>query len=127
LDRLDLHVEVPAVSLDSLTDESRGEGSAAVRERVCAARSVQVLRFGDVPGVYANAQMDVSLLRRFVRPSAAVVRTLQKAVDRRGLSARGFHRVLKVARTLADLDGSGEVEVPHVLEALQYRTLDRGP
>lgn len=127
LDRLDLHVEVPAVPLDSLADETRGEASAVVRERVGRARHVQSIRFQDVPGMYANAQMDVALLRRFVRPSTAVVRTLQRAVDRRGLSARGFHRVLKVARTLADLAGSVEVEVHHALEALQYRTLDRTP
>jgi magnesium chelatase family protein len=127
LDRLDLHVEVPAVPLDSLADETRGEGSTAVRLRVSRARGIQARRFSDVPGVYANAQMDVSLLRHFVRPSPLVVRTLQQAVDRRGLSARGFHRVLKVARTLADLEGAGDVEVRHVLEALQYRTLDRAP
>jgi magnesium chelatase family protein len=127
LDRLDLHVEVPAVSLDHLTDDARGESSATVRRRVCRARAVQDRRFRDVPGVYANAQMDVPLLRRFVRPSHPVVRTLQRAVDRRGLSARGYHRVLKVARTLADLEGVPEVDVHHVLEALQYRTLDRRP
>jgi len=127
LDRLDLHVEVPAVPLDSLADEARGEASAEVRERVGRARDVQARRFRDVSGVYANAQMDVALLRRFVRPSEAVLRTLQQAVDRQGLSARGFHRVLKVARTLADLEGATDVEVPHALEALQYRTLDRSP
>ena len=127
LDRLDLHVEVPAVPLDSLADETRGETSAAVRERVCRARRTQAQRFAGVEGVYANAQMDVSLLRRFVRPSAAVVRTLQHAVDRGGLSARGYHRVLKVSRTLADLAEEEAVGIPHVLEALQYRTLDRSP
>jgi len=127
VDRLDLHVEVPAVSLDSLADETRGEASCVVRARVDCARAIQARRFRDVPGVYANAQMDVALLRRFVRPSPAVVRTLQRAVDQQGLSARGFHRVLKVARTLADLAGDAEVDVNHALEGLQYRALDRRP
>ena len=126
LDRLDLHVEVPAVSLGHLTNEGGGERSEEVLRRVRRAREVQGLRFRDVPGVYANAQMDVSLLRRFVRPSSIVIRTLQKAVDRGGLSARGFHRVLRVARTLADLEDASEVGVSHALEALQYRALDRG-
>ncbi|NJD20381.1 MAG: YifB family Mg chelatase-like AAA ATPase [Gemmatimonadetes bacterium] len=124
LDRLDLHVEVPAVPFDSLAQETRAEASAVVRERVARARARQVERFAACPGVYANAQMDVGLLRRFAHPPPAVVGLLQEAVDK-GLSARAYHRVLKVARTLADLDGRDEVTREDVLEGLHYRALDR--
>jgi magnesium chelatase family protein len=124
LDRLDLQVEVPAVPFERLADEARGESTESVRERVARARRVQERRFAGCPGVYANGQMDVALLRRFVRPPAGVSRLLQAAVDR-GLSARAYHRVLKVARTLADLEGREQVTPDDALEALTYRTLDR--
>jgi magnesium chelatase family protein len=124
LDRLDLHVEVPAVPFGSLADGTSGEGSAAVRARVVRARHRQMERFAASPGVYANAQMDVGLLRRFASPRPGVAALLQAAVER-GLSARAYHRVLKVARTLADLDGRDEVGRDHALEALHYRALDR--
>jgi magnesium chelatase family protein len=125
LDRLDLHVEVPAVSFDRLSERWSGRSSEGVRARVARARALQVERFADVPGVFANGQMDAGLLRRLGPPSQKIVRILQHAVDRTGLSARGYHRVLKVARTVADLDGVAAVEERHVLEALQYRILDR--
>ncbi len=124
LDRLDLHVEVPAVCFDSLADDTRGESTSSVRARVFRARSIQAERLAPWPGVFANAQMDVSLLRRFAQPSAGVARLLQGAVER-GLSARAYHRVLKVARTLADLEGRESVGPDDVLEALTYRALDR--
>ncbi|MHB1192491.1 MAG: YifB family Mg chelatase-like AAA ATPase [Longimicrobiales bacterium] len=124
LDRLDLHVEVPAVPFASLADATRGEATAVVRARVARARARQVERFAECRGVYANAQMDVGLLRRFVRPRPSVVGLLQEAVER-GLSARAYHRVLKVARTLADLDGRDQVIREDALEALTYRALDR--
>ena len=120
LDRLDLHVEVPAVCFDSLADDTRGESTASVRARVLRARSIQAERLAPWPGVFANAQMDVSLLRRFAQPSAGVARLLQGAVER-GLSARAYHRVLKVARTIADLDSSPEISPSHILEAISYR------
>ena len=127
LDRLDMQVEVPAVPFERLADETRGEPTERVRERVARARRVQERRFDACPGVYANAQMDIALLRRFARPPASVSRLLQAAVDR-GLSARAYHRVLKVARTLADLEGRDQVAPDDALEALTYRALDRkGP
>jgi magnesium chelatase family protein len=95
-----------------------------VRERVARARERQLERFAACPGVYANAQMDVGLLRRFAHPPAGVASILQEAVDR-GLSARAYHRVLKVARTLADLEGRERVGREDALEALSYRALDR--
>lgn len=124
LDRLDLHVEVGAVPFASLAGETRGETTAAVRARVEKARACQVERFSGCAGVYANAQMDAALLRRFASPRPRVAGLLQDAVER-GLSARAYHRVLKVARTLADLDGRSEVSRDDALEALNYRALDR--
>jgi magnesium chelatase family protein len=125
LDRLDLHVEVPALSFQQLSKERGGISSDRVRDGVARARVVQLERFSDVPGVFANGQMDAGLLRRIGQPSRRVVRILQRAVDRKGLSARGYHRVLKVARTIADLDEEALVRECHALEALQYRILDR--
>ena len=127
MDRIDLHVEVPAVSFDELSGGDRGESSAAVRERVIAARAQQRARFADAPGVTCNAYMGPGELRRHVRPNSEVLSLLQRAIDRLGLSARAYHRMLKVARTIADLEGCERVRTAHAAEAIQYRTLDRAP
>lgn len=125
LDRIDLHVEVPAVPFGPLSDQTRGEPSSRVRERVVGARAIQVERFSQAPQVYCNAQMGAGDLRRFVRPEGHVARLMEHAVNRMGLSARAYHRVLRVARTIGDLATDGRVRDRHVLEALQYRVLDR--
>jgi len=125
MDRLDLHVEVGAVPFERLADATRGEPSDIVRLRVARARAMQSERFRETPGVHANGQMDAALLRHFVRVRESTASVLRRAVDRQGLSARAYHRVLKVARTIADLDGLPEVDARHVLEAIQFRTLDR--
>jgi len=125
MDRIDLHVQVPPVPVGRLESDHDGETSEVIRGRVERARDVQTRRFTDVAGVFANAQMGPSDLRRYCRPPAEVLELLQKAVSHTGLSARGYHRILKVARTIADLDGSGGVGVAQVAEALQYRALDR--
>lgn len=125
LDRIDLQVEVPAVPFHDLQDERRGEATAQVRARVCAARALQRTRFQDRPGVYANGQMDPGDIRRWCRPTRDVVRFLQRAVDGLGLSARAYHRVLKVGRTIADLAGEEVISRDHVAEALLYRRMDR--
>jgi magnesium chelatase family protein len=124
LDRVDLHVEVLAVDYRSLAARVPGESSAVVRERVMRAREIQRARFGNT-GVYCNAQIPRSLLEKFCPLTPAAERLLAIAFDKLRLSARGYDRVLKVARTIADLDGSGSIDTAHISEAVQYRTLDR--
>lgn len=126
MDRVDLQLEVGAVSFHALSEKSKGESSATVRARVARARSAQEDRFRSEEAVFANGQMHAALLRRVVRPPRAVIRPLRDAVELGRLSARAFHRVLKVARTLADLAGEEEVHEDHVLEAVQYRLPGRG-
>lgn len=125
LDRIDLHVYVPPVGSRALGAEEGGEGSAAVRDRVRAARAAQRARSGGNPGTGGvNALMGPAALSRWGRPTPRGRALLERAVDRMGLSARGFHRVQRVARTLADLDGSEAVDARHVAEALHFRGLE---
>jgi magnesium chelatase family protein len=125
LDRIDIHLEVPAVAYGDLVAAQSSESSAAIRERVERARAVQRARFKDQPGIHANAHMSVRDLRRYCRLSEPVESILRQAVGRLGLSARAYHRVLKIARTIADLAGAAELGTAHVSEAIQYRSLDR--
>ena len=125
LDRIDLHLEVPAVAYQALADRGVGEPSEALRDRVDRARLVQRERFAKRPGIYANAHMAARDIRAFCRVSDSADALLRTAISRLGLSARGYHRVLKIARTVADLDGKPELESKHVSEAIQYRGLDR--
>lgn len=125
LDRIDLHVEVPAVRYRELSEERVGEPSAAVRERVCRARERQRARFGGREGLYANAHMRPRDLREFCRVGEGGDALLRRAIVRLGFSARAYHRVLKVARTIADLEGAEQIGTGHVSEAIQYRSLDR--
>ncbi len=125
LDRMDIHIEVPAVKYKELRGEAPVEDSAAVRERVVRARRLQHERFASEKRVYANAQMPPKLIRKHCAISAEGEKLLETAVTRLGLSARAHDRILKVARTIADLDASGGIEPRHLSEAIQYRTLDR--
>ncbi|HVD33867.1 MAG TPA: YifB family Mg chelatase-like AAA ATPase [Gemmatimonadales bacterium] len=125
LDRIDIHLEVPAVAYGDIVGEQSGETSAVIRARVEHARAVQRDRFRDQPGVHANAHMSTRDLRRYCRLSQPVEAMLRQAVGRLGLSARAYHRVLKIARTIADLAGATELSTAHVSEAIQYRSLDR--
>ena len=125
LDRIDLHVEVPAVPFRDLSAAPGNNETALVRKRVVAARKRQRGRFADTPEVHANGQMEPSHIRRYCHVARAVARILQRALDRFGLSARAYHRMLKVARTIADLEGAPRIEPHHAAEAAQYRTLDR--
>ncbi|MDZ4673111.1 MAG: hypothetical protein SGI84_01580 [Gemmatimonadota bacterium] len=108
-----------------LTGTQTAEPSAAIRGRVEAARQRQRERFKDEPGVYANAHMSPRALRRYCRISAPVEALLKTAVTKLGLSARAYHRILKISRTIADLAGDENLEPIHVGEAIQYRSLDR--
>lgn len=125
LDRIDLHVEVPAVRYSDLSDTRTGEPSEAVRERVTRARERQRDRFRGRARIHANAHMTARDLRTFCRVDAGSDGLLRTAITRLGLSARAYHRVLKIARTLADLEGAEEIATPHVAEAIQCRSLDR--
>jgi magnesium chelatase family protein len=125
LDRIDLHVEVPAVPYRELSVERSGESSAAIRERVNRARGIQLERFASRPGVFANAHMAPRDLSRYCRVSDSADALLRAAIQRLGLSARAYHRVLKIARSIADLAECATIEPVHVSEAVQYRGLDR--
>nr|MBA3555485.1 ATP-binding protein [Gemmatimonadales bacterium] len=125
LDRIDIHLEVPAVAYRDLVGAEPEEPSAAIRVRVEEARAIQRERFRGQPGLYANAHMTARDLRRHCRLTPAVETLLRDAVNRLGLSARAYHRVLKIARTIADLDAAPELTTAHVAEAIQYRSLDR--
>lgn len=125
LDRIDIHLEVPAVPYGDLVAPEIEESSAAVRQRVELARMRQRERFRGRPGLHANAHMSARDLRRYCPLSESVERLLREAVGRLGLSARAYHRILKIGRTIADLAGADELSTTHVSEAIQYRSLDR--
>ena len=125
LDRIDIHLDVPAVSYSDLAVSGPASSSADIRARVEAARRRQRRRFAGRTGVHANAHMGPRDLRRYCRVGAAGESLLREAITRLGLSARAYHRVLKIARTIADLADAGDIGVAHVAEAIQYRSLDR--
>ncbi len=124
LDRIDIHCEVPSVRFSELNDDRRSEGSSVIKERVDRARVAQALRFGGGT-VYSNSRMEPKDIRQFCRLESNSRNLLETAVERLGLSARAYTRVLKVARSIADLDGAELVGLEHISEAIQYRTLDR--
>lgn len=125
LDRIDLHVEVVPVAFEKLSGAAPGESSAQIRERVVAARDLQARRFEKEDYIHCNAQMGSRLLRQHAQPDAAGGQLLRAAMQRLGLSARAYDRILKVARTIADLEAAPSVQAVHVAEAIQYRSLDR--
>ncbi len=125
LDRIDIHIEVVPVKYDKLSDSVKTESSEVVRERVVRAREIQARRFGHLKGIYSNSQMSSSLQRKYCQLDEAGGRLLKTAMDIRGLSARAYDRILKVARTIADLAGSEHISPEHISEAINYRNLDR--
>jgi magnesium chelatase family protein len=125
LDRIDIHIEVVPVKYDKLSDQGTIEKSAVVRERVVRARAIQAHRFSSINGIYSNAQMSSSMQRRYCQLDEAGGRLLKTAMELRGLSARAYDRILKVARTIADLAESENIGAEHISEAINYRNLDR--
>lgn len=125
LDRIDIHIEVYPVEFDDISSTAPAESSASIRERVIKAREIQTERFKGIQGVHCNAQMSSALLRKYAQPDEKGLERLRDAMTRLNMSARAYDRILKVARTIADLAGSAEVKSHHIGEAINYRNLDR--
>jgi magnesium chelatase family protein len=125
LDRIDIHIEVTPVNFDELSDRRPAEPSEKVRERVLEARDVQNKRYENNAGIYANAQMSKQTINQYCEIDTAGQALLKRAMERLGLSARAYDRILKVSRTIADLAGSERILPEHLAEAIQYRSLDR--
>jgi magnesium chelatase family protein len=126
MDRFDLHIEVPVVPFSDLTKMAPGEPSSVIRERVIKARQIQEERFKNYKGVYCNSQMTERMIHQYAEPDESSLALLRMAMERLKLSARAYNRILKVARTIADLEGSEKVQSQHIAEAVGYRNLDRG-
>ena len=126
LDRIDIQCEITPVPFNDISKAQPGEPSAAIRERVIKARQVQENRFKNVHGVYCNAQMSERMIHEYAEPDEAGINLLRMAMERLKLSARAYNRILKVARTIADLEGTPHVQSHHLAEAIGYRNLDRG-
>ena len=126
LDRIDIHVDVPAVRYRDLTEDSdRMENSETVRKRIDAARTIQKDRYRRFKTTHANAHLEPRTIKRYCSIDDDGEKILRRSIDTFGFSARAYHRILKVARTIADLDGEENILARHVSEAVQYRTLDR--
>lgn len=125
-DSINLHCELAAVPFSDLSKMAPGKPSSVIRERVIKARQIQEARFKDVKGVHCNAQMTERMIHQYSEPDAASMDMLRMAMERLKLSARAYSRILKVARTIADLDNSEKVQSHHIAEAIGYRNLDRG-
>ena len=125
LDRIDLHVEVVPVSFDEMTARRKSDTSDEIRERVVKARENQSERFKGQANIYCHAMMPSNMVKDICVISDAGIKLLKTAMERLGLSARAYDRILKVSRTIADLAGTEEIKVEHLAEAIQYRSLDR--
>ena len=125
MDRIDLHIEVTPLSHSALAEKKLGEPSEAIRQRVIAARKIQEERYKDYKGIHCNAQMTTKLFRQYCEIDQECQDLMKAAMDRLGLSARAYDRILKVARTIADLDNSERINAVHLSEAINYRSLDR--
>lgn len=125
MDRFDLQCEILPVGFDDMSSDRKGETSDVIRERVIKVRAIQAARFSDEKGIYCNAQMDSRMLHTYAKAEPASIRMLGEAMNRLNLSARAYDRILKVARTIADMDDSATIKPHHIAEAIGYRSLDR--
>ena len=125
LDRIDIHIEVVPVELEKITGKQEAESSQQIRRRVIAARQIQAERFKAYPGIHCNAQMTPALLKAYCPLNAQCVSLLKMAMEKFRLSARAYDRIIKLSRTIADLDASPVISPKHIAEAIQYRSLDR--
>jgi magnesium chelatase family protein len=125
MDRIDIHVEVVPVPFSELSEMQAGEKSEIVRDRVIRARTIQEERFADENSIHCNAQIPARLLKHHCKPGKQGHVLLKGAMEKLSLSARAYDRILKVARTIADLDGRDEIQTEHLAEAINYRSLDR--
>ena len=125
LDRIDIHIEVTPVPFEKLSEERNGESSAVIRKRVIAARELQTKRFKDSKKVHYNAQMNTKQIRKYCALGEASKTLLKTAMERLNLSARAYDRILKVSRTIADIEAAENINGNHISEAIQYRSLDR--
>jgi magnesium chelatase family protein len=125
LDRIDIQIEIVPVPFEKMAEQKPGESSAVIRERVIKARKIQEERFANHPGIYCNAQMSSRLLRKYAALNETSKNLIENAMKRLNLSARAYDRILKLARTIADLDHSENIESQHISEAITYRNLDR--
>lgn len=126
MDRIDIQCEIVPVPFEKIAGSTSRETSAQIRKRVIAAREIQTKRFSDEKKVYCNAQMTPRLSAQFALPDENGTSLLKRAMSRLNLSARAYDRILKVARTIADLEGAGAVSSTHIAEAIGYRSMDRG-
>ena len=125
LDRIDIQVEIEPVAFDDIADKAPAESSVSIRDRVMKARTIQQERYRNLPGIHCNAQMNSRLLHEYAWPDEEGLSKLKERMTRLNMSARAFDRILRVARTIADLDSSERVESRHIAEAIGYRSLDR--
>lgn len=125
LDRIDIQIEIVPVPFEKMSEQAKSESSASIRERVIKARKIQEQRFANHPGIYCNAQMESQLLHQYAQPDEKGLALLRSAMSRLNLSARAYDRILKVSRTIADLEGSPSILPHHLAEAISYRNLDR--
>jgi magnesium chelatase family protein len=125
LDRIDIHIEVTPVPFEKLSEDRKGEASVDIRKRVTKAREIQTQRFADSDAVHYNAQMSTKQIRKYCVLDEGSKQLLKTAMERLNLSARAYDRILKVSRTIADLENTAEVNGSHISEAIQYRSLDR--